>query len=319
MTKFTSTDFKSICDDFLATAKVEKSKVSDLYEELRSKLPQVSDAAYRRRFRSIYRTSISEAVDAAKKLSREEVVTEVLKADNVQELWASIELSHGENRNFFDKYFGVSTFQRAKAVCELEKPITKYEPSIDENLSLVCSQVLGDGCYDKVRGSILLSHGEKQFQYAFVKAGFFNKAFPSTKPAGNTKLMTHTQGHKYSYWYSGRLPSKICAFIETSTWVEKMDQLTPFGIMLYILDDGYVNLDFTVKGNNYVQVHIPFGEVEAKHFQSILMGYGIHSTLSNKYVKIGSTEDAVKFYKNFLEPFKDDIPECMHYKFNVKI
>lgn len=323
MTKFATNDFKSVCEEFFSSAKGTNVNAGDLQRVLATHFPNVSEAAFRKRFRSYYHVSMSEYLYSVIMPTRQEMLIAVLKSGTVREFWEEVNLPRSHRTGIWDKYFQVSTFEKAKAKCLSETLTVKYDPSIDENLSLVCSQVLGDGSYDKVRGSFRISHGINQLEYAVYKASLFNKAFPTTKPSGGTSVCTHTQGHKYSSWYSGRLPSKICSFIENSTWEQMMDELTPFGILLYFLDDGYINLDLTQSGNTYVSLFMPFTEQSVRHFQTILRTYNVNCTLSpgkNGFtLKIGDCKSAVIFYKSFIEPFKEDIPECMHYKLKLKI
>ena len=317
-------DFKSKADKYLHEV-VERKMPSDIMVTLLAQEFGISRDWVGKRFRTYYGMSISEKVTELTMPSREELVTEILRSETVDELWKRLNLVYSFRKGLFDKHFGVSNFARAKALCMMETIQVKYQPTIQDNLSLVCSQILGDGSYDKVRGSIRISHGEKQFEYALFKAGLFNKAFPTTKPAGNTSFLTHPQGHKCSSWYSGRLPSKITTFVEASKKSDLVKELTPLGVLLLCLDDAHIDLDTTKRTNSYISLFMLDTEA-ASEMVALFKSYGISCTVSARtegkgglILKIGTVTDAVMFYKCFIEPFLDMIPECMRYKTTLKI
>lgn len=315
----TATDFKSICDEFLSQVKGSTLKSENLISEITSRF-NITPRGISKRFKSYYGCTISEKIEQIALPTRDELKDAILSSDNVNDVWNKLKLTQYRRKGLFDKHFGVSNFEKAKAVCLLEAyEVKTFNPSICENKSLVYSQVLGDGSWSKDRKTLRISHGEKQIPYAIWKASLFNKAFPSTKPASNTSICVHTQGHKYSSWYSGKLPEKITDGLNDWKAEILMEELTPFGILLYFLDDAYMNFDMTKQGNNHVSIHVPFGAIAIQKLQDILISYGIHSTTSNKDVKIGTVAGAIMFYKNFIEPFKDEIPSCMNYKTELKI
>lgn len=320
MTTVTATDFKSFADSFISSVKDTGKTAQDFLDEATSIFP-VTKAAIMKRFKSYFKKTISEAIETQIMPSREELKLAILQSESVNILWEKLGLNYYRRKGLFDKYFNVSNFEKAKAVCMMETfEVPHFNPTIDENLSLVCSQMLGDGSYNKQRGAISITHGEKQMAYGVWKASLFNKAFPETKPSGNTKFCTHPQGHKYSNWFSGRLPTKVTKFIENNPPEAWIEELTPFGIMLYCLDDAYINLDLTQRSNTYLTIHVPHGEKAVEKLQEVFRSYGIGTTVSGgKNLKIGTVAGAVMFYKNFIEPFKDEIPSCMHYKTELKI
>ena len=52
-------------------------------------------------------------------------------------------------KGFYDKYFGVSTFYKSKLKLLLNKDIIDITPSRADNFSILISQYLGDGSFDK--------------------------------------------------------------------------------------------------------------------------------------------------------------------------
>lgn len=307
------TDFKTMCDELLVQYHNKQIRKNDITNRV-SKAFGISTKTFRLRFKSIFKETLSDKCESLLIPPRDHVVLCMMKCDTVKELWDIIDIPTYYRKRVFQDNFGVSTFARAKALVLLESPKVSYDPSIEENRALVASQILGDGSYCKVRGSIRISHGEKQFEYAVYKAALFNKAFPTTKPAGNTKLFTHTQGHRYSSWYSGRLPSKLTTWISDTSLASMVEGLTPWGFMLWFLDDGYRSPDGVV---SEMYIHDRDAAVAAVDY---LGSYGIKASLSKGSVlSIKDMVNSVKFYKNFIEPFKETLPECVKYKTYMKI
>ena len=307
------TDFKTMCDSLLEqyhTKQIRKNNItSTICKEF-----GIVPLTFRRRFKSIYGNTLSEECESLLIPPRATVISKLMQAETVQEFWTILDVPKSYHKRVFQDLFQTSTFERAKAKVLLEVPHTEYDPSIDENRSLVISQVFGDGSYCKTRGAMRISHGHKQFDYAVYKAALFNKAFPTTTPAGATKLLTHTQGHKYSSWYSKRLPTKLTTWIDSSSLPEMLDSLTPWGFFLWFMDDGYRSLDGVI---SEMYVH---DDALASATVEYLKSYGITARLSKpNYVSIKDMVNSVKFYKNFIEPFKESLPECMQHKTNMKI
>jgi hypothetical protein len=316
-------DFKSICERFLKESGKKPGALPSLLEILSEKFGITPDWAGKR-FKSYFGMTIAEKIDEICIPSKEVFTKLILQSSDVNDLWKKLGITYYRRKGLFDKYYGVSNFSRAKTICLLSRDRVEYDPSICENLSLVCSQMLGDGSYDPVRGSLRISHGEGQFDYAYFKASLFNKAFPTTKPAGNTRLLTHTQGHRYSSWYTGRLPSKITIFLNSASGPDLVEKLTPRGLMLWFLDDGCIDLNLTQRGNTFVSMYIN-DESTCLALENMLLTFGIKVTISKSLnspgviIKVGTKESAVLFYKSLIEPFLKEIPECMKYKTQLKI
>lgn len=312
------TDFKSMCDLLLNKYHLKQIRKNDITNQV-SKEFGISTKTFRKRFKSIFGCTLTEKCEALLIPPREHVVICMMKCNDVTELWAMLDIPKEHRKRVFQDNFDVSTFARAKAKVILESTKVCYDPSICENKSLVISQILGDGSYCNTRGAMRISHSERQFEYGVHKASLFNKAFPTTKPSGSTTLHTHTQGHKYSSWYSGRLPSKITTWISDTSLVDMVHELTPQGFMLWFMDDGSRSKDGVI-----CEMYIHNPEV-AEAARVYLLSYGVISKLSDSKSSAGfvlSIKDlvnSVKFYKNFIEPFKESLPECMHYKTNMKI
>jgi len=316
--KVKSTDFKSFCDEFLSQVKTNKDVKSNSLCSLACAEFGIGTVAFCKRFKSYYGMTVSEKVNTILQPTRNELVKAIILSECVGDLWETLNLSQSRRVGLFDKHFGVSTFERARAICLMETFEVKYNPTIDENKSLVVSQILGDGHYCSDRQALTISHGIRQSDYVYYKAALFNKAFPHTNPAGSVKTFKHKQGHEYVTWYSRKLPTKITEWVKNATKDELVKALTPFGMCLYFMDDGYLNFDLSGRGNNYVQMYVQDGLVLSSLVEE-LKTYGISTTVSNNYLKIGTMDSAVMFYKCFIEPFKDNLPDCLRYKTEMKI
>lgn len=312
-------DFKSYCDLYIESLKdgFSNSNHHNFIIETCNKF-NIDKRQFRVRFKSIYGDSMAKAINNIKMPTQEEAELAIIKSNNASEVWKILQLPDGHKKSFYDKYFGVSTFQRAKFIMGMKTIKVDFNPNLDENKSLIASQILGDGSYSVDRKYLRLSHGEKQIDYAIWKASLINKAYPKTKPSGSTTILTHKQGHKCSSWCSGKLSEKLTNWIENTPKHEMVDYLTPFGILIYFLDDGCLNFDMTRRENHYVSMFIEC-DLVLKAMVGLLDSYGIKVTISKNVIKIGTYEGALSFYKNFIEPFKNVIPKCMEYKTLVKI
>lgn len=308
------TDFKSMCDDLLDqyhTKQIRKNDITGLVCKEFNIVPKT----FRTRFKSMFGKSLTEYCEDLVIPPRSLVVSSIMQSDSVSELWDILPMPKHYRKRVFMDTFGVSTFARAKARLLLEVPHVEYDPSIEENRSLVISQVLGDGSYCKDRCALRIQHGIKQLDYAVYKAALFNKAFPETSPAGTTKVITHTQGHKYSSWYSRRLPTKISTYLADTELCDMLEYLTPKGFFLWFMDDGYSSPDGVVR-----EMYIHNNDLAIATVQ-YLSEYGIKASFNanNNVMSVKDMVNSVMFFKNFIEPFKESLPECMHYKTNIKI
>lgn len=310
--------FKAVCDDFLKNVKMKRCEVSN---DLQSTLQQrygLSSNGVTKRFKSYYGKSINEMYKMLVTPAYNEVVSAVCTSDTWEDAKKKLKLNKHFSKGLLDKYFGCSTFNKAKAIATLNIKDVKFDPSICNNKGLLVSQMIGDGHYCDYRGAFTITHCDDQSEYLTYKVGLFNKAFPNTKPVSNIKNRTHTQGHKYNTWYSGRLPTKLTKYLKDKKEWEMVEDLTPFSLLILFLDDGYFDLDFTKRDNNYIGIYI-HNDLTRKALKEELLTYQVTTTESNGVLKVGTYQSAVNFYKNFIEHYKSEIPECMQYKIEMKI
>lgn len=310
--------FKECCDNFISEVKTDKcGRVNNLQVYLQKEYGLTTNAICKR-FNSYYGTTITKLYGQLVLPTKNELVVAISVNDNWTDVVKCLKLNKHYSKGLLDRYFGCSSFAKAKALVCLDIKDINFDPSISNNKALVISQFIGDGHYCSTRGALTIQHGDKQENYLAYKVGLFNKAFPTSKSVSNIKNHTHAQGHKYSSWYSGRLPSKLTTYLESKEEYEMVPDLTPFGILLLFLDDGYFDLDFNKRGNTYISIYI-HNTKTLNALREELKTYQVETTVSSNVIKIGTYQSAVNFYKNFIEHYLSDIPECMKYKIEMKI
>lgn len=263
------------------------------------------------RFHSIYGSSFHDYVDSRILPSREDLVSLILNTTSSEDVMKNLGLSHRKFVGIYDKLFGVSTYQKAKAKILMEVPSSVRLSSLrEDNVAILMSQYLGDGSYDRVRHALRIQHGEKQAEYLRWKVGMLKEGY--NLQTTDILERTHIQGHRYYDWYSRKLGN--VDFPEDKS--EAVGLLTPLGWLLWYLDDGSYCQDISICVNL---------EKVAKVAQSELATYGIKSRVNkvsqkNAYnLTMCGTENTIGFYKCFIEPFLNIIPNCMQYKTEVKI
>ncbi len=294
-------DFKKIVEEGIASKDVNVFGKEAL---LLSKKYGVCEKTVYNRFKSMFGTDPRSYISDRIMPTYEQAASLILCTDSTEEFQQKLGLSGRAFRGFYDKYFGVSTHQKAKVKLLFEKQPVKYEPNIFDNYSLLASQILGDGYYNVKRHSLRVSHGIKQAEYLKWKVSLINKAYPNTSP--EVVIREHAQGHQYADWYSRKLGN---VDIPYDTPEKLVGKLTPLGWLLWYFDDGSYTQDVTMCITNDAVRYAAIKELET---------YGIicRETLyekNNSLICCGQ-QHSVRFYKNFLEPFIHIIPECMKYK-----
>lgn len=262
----------------------------------------ISERTLYTRFKSMFGMSPREYIENEIYPTKEEMIRFVLTSESSNEVREKTGLSSRKFTGIYDKYFECSTFQKARVKILANKQPVKYKPTIEDNYALVASQVLGDGSYDAKRHSIRIQHGIKQAEYLKWKVSLFNKAFPKT-PC-EVVIRDHAQGHQYADWYSRHLGNVDIPHTEPWLLVEK---LTPFGWLLWYLDDGNKAKSLVIS------IYEPYiAQAAIKELET----YDIKARYDHDGMKLimCGEENSVWFYKNFLEPFIKVIPSCVKYK-----
>lgn len=291
-------DFEKIVEEGIATKNVNNF---GRYSQELCKKYGISERTLYSRFTSVFGKSPKNVIAEKVFPSKDELIALVLDCESSEEVRLSLGLSNRYFVGLYDKYFGVSTFQKARVKILAERLPTPYVPNIDDNISILYSQVLGDGSYDSKRHSIRIQHGIKQVEYLKWKVSLINKAYPKTPSV--VSIRTHSQGHEYADWYSTKM-GNVDLEVPLTDMVRK---LTPLGWFLWYLDDGSLCQNVTICIPN---------ESVANAAKLELTTYGIVSRYDQSGIKLimCGQENDVKFYKIFCEPFLSIMPRCMKYK-----
>lgn len=270
---------------------------------------KIDKREFHKRFLSLFGKTISEYVNFIFEPDKEEIEKAFLLSDNSDEFFKTLGIESGSERRsgFFQRHFGYSTFISAKAKVMFSREFPKYSPTKDDNKSILYSQYIGDGCYDKIRNSFRIDHGIKQFDYLKLKVQLFNKAFPETAGLESLKKKVHgTQGFEFASWYSRKLPH-----FEIYTKAEMIDKMTPLGILLLYLDDGCLS-----SGQLNIASCDP---TVVAAINKKMLSYGIKGFVAKSAWSVASKLDIIKFLHMFVLPYEDIIPPCMMYKYDLKI
>jgi len=271
----------------------------------------VSERTIYLRFTSLFGASPREYVKSQIWPTYAEMVKLILNTNSSQEVKDNLGLPNGMFVGIYDKFFNVSSYSKAKEKILMTAPAKiRKSTTRDDNISLLMSQHLGDGYYDRKRHSLKVSHGIKQAEYLLWKVGLIHDGY--NEVSTKVSIHTHAQGHKYVAWYSCKL-GKV-HFPEDKT--EAVSKLTPLGWLLLYLDDGCYGQDMFITTES---------KLLAVAMQKELETYGIASRVNicgdgpSHNVTMRGGSNTIKFYKNFIEPFSEIIPKCMKYKTEVKI
>lgn len=277
---------------------------------LSSKYGVVEKTVYTRFF-SLFGKSPREYIKSQIWPTYEEMVSLVLNSESSQEVRDNLGLPNKMYVGIYDKFFGVSNYHKAKEKILMSVPVkVRKSTTREDNISLLMSQHLGDGYYDRKRHSLKVSHGIKQAEYLRWKVGLIHDGY--NEVSTKVSIHTHSQGHQYATWYSCKLGN--VDFPEDKA--EAVSKLTPIGWLLLYLDDGCYGQDMFITTESALL---------AVAMQKELKTYGIDSRVNicangpAHNVTMCGGKNTIAFYKNFIEPFSEIMPKCMKYKTEVKI
>lgn len=273
-------------------------------------------------FKSLFGMTIRDALKQKLLPNREAIEKALLLSGSVLEMQNMLGLkgTSAAWKGLLDREFGYSTYASAKANFILKQKVSHYNPNPDDNLSIVVSQLLGDGSFDKTRRAIRIQHGIKQADYLMWKVALINKAYPNSYPVSNIGRHTHTQGHEYVSWYSGNFSEKTFLKVISMSPDELFNSLTPLGWCLWFLDGGYYKHNITdTKAIHKVEIYIHNTEWRAAAIKQLnMLGFGPNQTPGGSLVFQDLVQIA-KFINTFVKPFDHIIPACMKYKYDMKI
>lgn len=281
-----------------------------------SKKFNISCKEVHKRIKSMFGMSVDDLLTPTK----QELARAILQSDSIHELKTLLKKEYGLGK-LYDKYFGVSTFAAARVICEGYREITPYNPTKEDNLSILIAQSIRDGSIEfkgeKPRYSISISHCEKQFDYLVEKVKLLNKAYPMTPAVGSIKKQVHTQGHTYFLYRTNKIDNAEMRYVYDTPKERLIEDITPLGIFLLYMDDGSL-----VQNSNGRKLTIcnRFPKVR-EALQKYLLSYGIETSIyeNDMVVCMSNVVTITKFLNNFVIPFKQYIPECMEYKTKLKV
>lgn len=300
--------FKDDLDLYISKRVNKKLLVDDLMSKY-----SISKEEVHKRVRSYYGCSLTDALEP----SEEEFVKALIISDDINQLKDLLQISTGLG-SLYEKYFGVSTYSRAKILVDKKRFVARINPTREDNFSVLISQHIGDGYlfYRGLSTSISITHGIKQYDYLSDKVKILSKQFPELPSVGSIKVYKHKQGHTYCQWRSVLKNSFMKKILEAKK-CDLIKHLTPLGVCLLYLDDG--SLCVTNNGlNRHLSIACKDQEIRLELIK-LLRSYGIESKLSTNILLISDTVNILKFLSCFVKPFKHLFSECMHYKMDLVI
>lgn len=287
-------DFEQIVNEGIELKDV--SYFGKRVKELMTKY-SISEKTVYTRFKSVYKVSPRQYISERVIPSKEELTDYVLSSSSSKEVREKSGLSARQFSGLYDKYFGVSTFQKARLVL-LNRSTKVFNPVREDNRAIVYSQVLGDGWYDSKRHALRIIHGERQAGYLRWKVDLLNSAYPKTSTS--VKERVHAQGHKYFDYYTP------LGNLDIPNEVDCVPLLTNLGWLLWWLDDGSYCQNITICCKRSEAVRLAAIEE--------LKTYGISAREGGTEIIMSGQENDLLFYLNFIKPFINEIPTCMKYK-----
>lgn len=277
----------------------------------------ISSRETHKRIKSMFGKTLDELLTPSKDV----VVRCILKSESIDDFKKLIGFNKGLGK-LYEKYFNVSTFAAARRVCEQYREITPYNPTLDDNLSIIISQALGDGHLEKrdngnFRYSLSITHSEQQFDYLVEKVKLLNKAFPNLPPVGTIKRYNHKQGFTYYMYRTNKFDNSVMRKVCHTENHKLVEEMTPLGMFLLYMDDGSFS-----QSKNAKNLKISNGDIAVLYaLQVYLASYNISSSVYEKdmCVVLSNVVSVTKFLNNFVFPFKVYIPECMEYKARLMI
>lgn len=290
-------------------------KNNEVYETL-SKEFNISLRKVADRFKSLFGKPVRDYIVDINIPTKEILRDAIIKCNTQEELLQYLDIHYSWIKGLYDKYFKVSTFRAAKLKLYNEFDVIAYNPTIEDNLSILISQKLGDGSFEFYdgRSGLKIEHGFKQYDYLKFKINLLKKAFPTIPGLETIKKREYKNYISYS-WRSNTIRNRYMEIIKNNSEIELIDKLTPFGWMLWYLDDGSLHIS---KNSNQLSIAISNNLIRLKAIEE-LKTYGFNFANYNKEILISDKLIIIQFLNCFIKPFIHLIPECMKYKCIVKI
>lgn len=272
----------------------------------------ISKEAVYYRIRTRYGAKLAEVRMRYRQPSREVLIQIVLMSNSTEEVQQKLGLTHWEFIGLYDRVLGVSTFHAAKLLAIRSLDITKYNPSIKDNQSMIYGMRLGDGSYDYKRKSLRIEHSYKQGDWLRQKVKMMKEAYPyisdvisiGERPFGKTVR-----------WRSNKLQGSAVQYNEVEK-VEMARNINAFGLFIQYLDDG--NIGYYNPGSvlGFSVENAQIGET----LQKTLKTYGFSFKIANpNYICLQRQHDIQTYLNEMVLPFNHLIPDCMQYKTVLKV
>lgn len=273
------------------------------------------------RFKSIFGKCVRDYIYDNTIPSKEKMIDAFVKSETYEEMIAISGIRHYQIYvSVANMYFHETNYGKIKLSLAAKSTVKGYVVTRADNESILISQLFGDGHFER-GNSIKIEHCEKQYEYLKFKISLLNKAFPETngfeaiRKRNIFDKRTSKKYVSYSYRTSPCLAKQIQR-VESRTIDENVNLMTPFGVMLYFLDDGSLTYSEKYKtcSLSFASKNEELKECLIKYFRTY--GYEFHR--HETYIQLQSKIEIVKFINDFLMPFENIIPDCMKYKICYK-
>ena len=293
----------------------KRVKDNGVYETL-SEEYHISKRQAGDRFKSFFGKPVRDYITDFNRPTREALRDALIKCDRQEELLKYLGITYDWLKGLYDKYFGTSTFRSAKLKLYNEFDVIPYNPTIEDNLSILVAERLGDGSFEFYDGrkSLKIEHSEEQYDWLKFKVNLLKKAFPTVPGLEAIKKRDNNGYISYS-WRSNTIRDRYMDIIKENERQDLVRRLTPFGWMVWYLDDG--NLYLSNNSNQLsISIHEPnVREVAVKE----MLTYGFKFSNYKECITLSDKLEIIKFLNCFVKPFIHLIPDCMEYKYVVKI
>lgn len=268
------------------------------------------------RFKSIFRMPVRDYISLNLIPTKEKLIDCLIQSDNWNEFVILTKCNNLPLLNsLLNTHFNTSNYFKIKIKILSEKKTVAYNVTVKDNESILISQMLGDGSIER-NCSFKIEHGYKQYEYLKFKITLLNKAYPNTNTIGHIKKRIQNSGYVSYTYRTGQVLHKQLQKLQALTQKQLVNALTPFGVMLYFLDDGY----FTQNCKNDTW-ELGFSTINSelqKNLIDYFKTYGYEFNFNKRSVTLKRKGDIISFIKDFIEPFENIIPESMYYKFKLK-
>ena len=142
------------------------------------------------RFKSIFGIPVRDFISKNLIPTKEKVIDCIIQSDNWEEFYKLTDINDSARLvALLNEYFGNTSYPKIKNNLLAKIPIKNYNPSREDNESILISQILGDGSIER-DSSFKIEHGYKQYDYLKFKIQLLNTAYPETNGLENIKKMS---------------------------------------------------------------------------------------------------------------------------------